>query len=493
MPLAFSRGRIEAVVEQEVVVKQEAEAQQEVEVQQEAERTGTITLPSIDLAAIRGPLNKNKNAPQLFYESPTPSLPSVSSLRGGGAGSSQCDADEGSPIAGRRDFRGTLGDDWHPIHYEGQFIRSWRSEFEDIKFPTVKFNTTDHHHRDINPSDGTFLPPVEYGDCFPSNEPASVEFPQGTEEYPAWVPEADAPTESIQEKEEEEQQPQIISQPVPDYDLSAPRIPCYIRPAQISDMVQVVAIYNHEVENGLQAPDSKPLSLDDFKRIFTVETVSAGLPFLVAVYGSVKGFKTTTGKVHISPSTRRPPEATAWPNTSMVGRIAGFAYLSPWSLGLGGRPSEASRASVKVNLYVSPDFRRKRVGSALLDRLLSMHSTRFETRDNYDYIDAIKNPIYGSPEVNARKTWRMFLSYNVLHATGNQFSAEVRKATEENEKDLKSIEVVLEDSFYFDKIARYNMALRTPKKGAETVSWMDVVVYEHTCHNGGDFKDVVNY
>ena len=105
-----------------------------------------------------------------------------------------------------------------------------------------------------------------------------------------------------------------------------------IRAAEITDLGEVLEIYNFYVKNSAVTFDLEPMSLTEWREKF--EWLGGlKMPFLVAV----------------SPS----------------GQILGFAYVAPW------RAKAAYRRTVEDSIYLRPAAIGKRVGTKLMTELLS--------------------------------------------------------------------------------------------------------------------------
>lgn len=109
-------------------------------------------------------------------------------------------------------------------------------------------------------------------------------------------------------------------------DISAP----LIRPATEADLDAVAAIYAHYVEHTVVTFDETPPP-PSFWRSRLADLAARGLPFLVA---------------------------------EDAGRIAGYAYASPW------RPKPAYRHSVENSVYLSPEHTGRGLGGSLMEALV---------------------------------------------------------------------------------------------------------------------------
>ncbi|MFF0484485.1 GNAT family N-acetyltransferase [Streptomyces sp. NPDC004435] len=104
-----------------------------------------------------------------------------------------------------------------------------------------------------------------------------------------------------------------------------------IRPATENDLAAVAAIYAHYVDHTVVTFDetAPPLS---FWRSRLAGLTERGLPFLVA---------------------------------ERAGRVAGYAYASPW------RTKPAYRHSVENSVYLAPEHTGRGVGAALMEALVA--------------------------------------------------------------------------------------------------------------------------
>jgi phosphinothricin acetyltransferase len=104
-----------------------------------------------------------------------------------------------------------------------------------------------------------------------------------------------------------------------------------VRAAVPADATYVAAIFAHYVATSVATFEEVAPAAADWQRRLD-ELAGQNLPFLVAESDGV---------------------------------VAGFAYASPW------RPKAAYRHTVEDTVYLSPGFTGRRIGSALLGRLLA--------------------------------------------------------------------------------------------------------------------------
>ena len=105
-----------------------------------------------------------------------------------------------------------------------------------------------------------------------------------------------------------------------------------IRQAFETDMVAVSEIYNYYIQNSVVTFDLEPLKLNDWIEKFRW-LLGLQLPFLVAVTES--------------------------------GYVLGFAYVAPW------RQKAAYKRTVEDSIYLRPSATGKRIGTRLMEELLS--------------------------------------------------------------------------------------------------------------------------
>ena len=105
-----------------------------------------------------------------------------------------------------------------------------------------------------------------------------------------------------------------------------------VRAAKITDLGEILDIYNFYVKNSAVTFDVEPMSLADWREKF--EWLSGlNMPFLVAATSN--------------------------------GSIIGFAYVAPW------RQKAAYRRTVEDSIYLRPAAIGKRVGTRLMKELLA--------------------------------------------------------------------------------------------------------------------------
>ncbi|MGB3386706.1 MAG: N-acetyltransferase family protein [Pseudaminobacter sp.] len=104
-----------------------------------------------------------------------------------------------------------------------------------------------------------------------------------------------------------------------------------VRPAEISDLDAITAIYDHAVRHGTASYELDPPSREEMEARFT-RLRDGGFPYIVAELG---------------------------------GEVAGYAYAGPF------RPRPAYRFIVEDSIYIAPDRQGQGLGRALLERLVA--------------------------------------------------------------------------------------------------------------------------
>jgi GNAT superfamily N-acetyltransferase len=208
------------------------------------------------------------------------------------------------------------------------------------------------------------------------------------------------------------------------------------------------------------------------------------MPFIVAVRGSARKLGLTKGNLSYSTYRQRPTDESD-PRGQRRGEILGFAFLSVWEPGLGsgiGSGLGTSRATAKINVYVHPDYRKKKVGFSLLDMLLTTVSDRYSSQSGYDFVDPDNSPVYKGPGSHERQYYRLYFHYLVKHkqlAEGNKKLEQEQKTYDD---DLVWIRKMLDEQLGFTELVRFEAVHRSAKCRDGPVYWLDQVVFEHACH-----------
>ncbi|KAK5663897.1 hypothetical protein OQA88_107 [Cercophora sp. LCS_1] len=485
----------------------------------------SASLPSVDIVTRRPPVPAKYGR---GYDSPVPTASglSVSSFHGTeddecrcmvqpdfrGIHGPECDIIAYGNMWVKQNGLSSEGKDYYDPFHEGPLFEAYICAWIDQIIPNetkldVK-KVAKHWNSQVDTSTNTLVMPMNHPDTFPrqseprwgldwrrqtwttslhvgreadkqrranqasiTSKPAEV-VKKGHLPPTFWDPEKDPEFLKIRQAEKEARE-RAEAALLPLYSLCSPRTPAYLRPAKLEDMAQITEIYSWEVENGTQGLDAEPLTKENFVAIFK-QAEGLGMPFLVAAYGSAKSLNIRNNTSYYTKCTPH-PDATVTPNPTLVGKIIGFAYLSVWAPGLAGSVNGSSRASAQVNLYVHAEFRRKRIGFCLLDRLLMTVSERYSTASSYDFVDPKDRKMYQYVEENKRKFWRIYLNYLVKHDRDGKAS---------NNGEIEGIRRILTETFNFSEKCRFEMSHRTPNSRPGPVYWLDSLTFEHGCFLG---------
>lgn len=189
------------------------------------------------------------------------------------------------------------------------------------------------------------------------------------------------------------------------------KISCFLRPVEQGDLAQVLEIYNWEVVNGIQALDTKPLSLQDMQRIF-VQCKSAQTPFIVAIAGTpaeaaVRKEVPASPRVPYKAYSQGPTHQSQKPEQD---KVLGFGFVFIASTGIaGGVNHNVARFQGRAHFYVANESRRNGIGRALMTRLAQCCSVYTIGTDDCEWYDPGRNPACDVVAFNARNYSRLFI------------------------------------------------------------------------------------
>lgn len=149
---------------------------------------------------------------------------------------------------------------------------------------------------------------------------------------------------------------------VPQVTAHTPLVNMFIRSAEPRDLVQITALINRNIQTQVDMPEMQPLPQEVWADRL-VENQAVGLPFLVAV------------ERH-----ERQPNGPPRPSAARD-FIIGCTFADEYS-----DRSDMLRYAVEIECFVHEDYMRKKVGSALLDKLLCILDPVWPGFGGYDYI-----------------------------------------------------------------------------------------------------------
>ena len=223
---------------------------------------------------------------------------------------------------------------------------------------------------------------------------------------------------------------------------------CHFRPATWDDLEGVAAIYNQEVQQSYKVFDTQPVSIAQFRTLLKT-CREQNQPFIVAVKGRYD------------------------PDNNLRRQVIGFCLLDTLQRGIAGSYEVTARPCGKISLVVHPDWRRKKVGTALLDILLICCSTFYIGKHGYKWVTN-SDLTYAEPAYNPRKWYT--LQMDVLVRSGK-----TKKEVEESDEYKWMLEF-LEAKFNMQLIRHDEYFCHSPHMylGASQ-RWLDRLVFEHRC------------
>ncbi|KAI1355816.1 hypothetical protein F5Y01DRAFT_326327 [Xylaria sp. FL0043] len=227
------------------------------------------------------------------------------------------------------------------------------------------------------------------------------------------------------------------------------QIPCHLRPAVESDIEAIAAIYNQEIADGYKVMDTKPVEINDFQKLYN-QSLEEKLPFIVAVEGWYGSMDTTHHEV------------------------AGFALITTVSRGIAGSCETLSTRGGKLVVIVKPEFRRKKIGTALMDIIVTNCTGWHMPKGGYQFVNFTHDWISTEFGHNPRKWWYLEIEIMIR-------SAENEKRAREGE-EFQWIWNFLEAKFnlllkHYDEKCFYQ-----PHK----MYWLDKLTFRRDCCTRGE-------
>ncbi|KAI5924859.1 hypothetical protein F4810DRAFT_709050 [Camillea tinctor] len=304
-------------------------------------------------------------------------------------------------------------EDTADISYLQEYIDNWLVDAHHIMTDFLYSDIKDSEDCDVDTFTGKLLPPVEYPVTKSDHDEASkitseMRHRLFCQRSSIMKKEKRAMKKAKQEAWEAAgaNAPKVES-PYPQLpDPDEVQVPSHLRPAEKFDIEGVTEVYNKEVRDGYKVMDANPVTVDVFRQLF-LACQDYKMPFVVAVQGWHQ------------PNTK--------PNMNPNPRIIGFALVDVVSRGIGGSHFTRSRHGGKITVLVDPEFRRKRIGSALLDAIMSSCSQRHNPYYGYQFVNPQQDLRFMRPFFNVRK-WH-YLEMEVIIRSGEN-EAETRKGDE---------------------------------------------------------------
>lgn len=241
-------------------------------------------------------------------------------------------------------------------------------------------------------------------------------------------------------------------------------VECDLRPAMINDMEGVLQIYNNEIKYGIQTVDTELLTLADMK------TVLEGCkrdyrPFIVAVKRELKFDPRCWPSEEIFMEYVRMKKAQPGAKEEEA-KVLGFGLLTEYQAGLAGSWHGSGRYTARVHVYVDLDFRRKKLGTAILDRLLCLTSHNYVSKTGYDWVCPEDLDTYISrASLNTRVFRRLLIETKML----------------EKDPNFDWMKRFLEDTFCFWQMSKGSGVfddLHRTQRGCDS-AWYDAILWQH--------------
>ena len=242
----------------------------------------------------------------------------------------------------------------------------------------------------------------------------------------------------------------ILQQQIEEFvDPNQVQADCYLRPATDDDMEGVAAIYNAEVAVSYKVRDTQPVSIEQFHGLLRVCRLQ-NQPFIVAV----------EGRPNSGPDTPR-------------GRILGVCLVDALQRGIFGSYATSTRPCGIITVIVHPEWRRKKIGTALIDVIISCCSTQYLCKGGYQWVCDPNDVTHTEPAYNARK-WAT-LQMDVLVRSGK-----TKKDVQESEEYQWTLDF-LEAKFNLHFVKHDQYVGRTPHRITGFDPWLDRLIFEHRC------------
>ncbi|KAI1313675.1 hypothetical protein F5Y03DRAFT_389974 [Xylaria venustula] len=344
------------------------------------------------------------------------------------------------------------------------FIEHWRQTAHSVEADFLSQNRDPHGDCDVNTYSGDILEPIDYPATKQQELMSRAQLEQTSAVFMrqliAGLARRD-PKRKAQKKAEKEARaaaraaaaavaaagtPEVSTAELPN--INEVQIPCHLRPAVESDIEAIAAIYNQEVADGYKLMDTKPVRQEDFRTIYSQSLVEK-MPFVVAVAGWHGAMNTSHQEV------------------------IGFALITAVSRGIAGSYDTSSRRGGKLLVIVKPQCRRKKIGTALMDIIITNCTGWHMSKGGYQFVnfthDWMSNEYGSSP-----RTW-WYLEMDIMIR-----SAENEERAREGE-EFQWIWNFLESKFtlllqHYDEKCFYH-----PHK----MYWLDKLTFRRDCRTRG--------
>ncbi|RYP81943.1 hypothetical protein DL769_001787 [Monosporascus sp. CRB-8-3] len=337
-----------------------------------------------------------------------------------------------------------------------RFVEWWADAIPEIKADFLERNVPGHQHRDVDTNTGTLIEPVEYPDTFRPPGSVRAQFDLTPQEYiNSVLHELQVRADRIAQKKSKRETAAIKAarQRVIEEDVNPDevQVDCHIRPATEKDMEGVAAIYNREVNNSYKVVDTQPVTVAKFHELLR-GCKAQSQPFVVAV--------------------------ADWHFADMENcenSIIGFCLVDALERGISGSYNTSTKPCGKIIVVVHPDWRQKKLGTALIDVIMASCSTRYTSRQGYQWVGTPDDEVHVRPPYNKRR-WHT-LQIEVLVKSGKS------KEDVQRGEEYKWIFEFLEAKFALLLTKHDEKLYYHPSQALGLNHWLDRLTFEHRCRD----------
>ncbi|KAI3337081.1 hypothetical protein HD806DRAFT_542797 [Xylariaceae sp. AK1471] len=283
--------------------------------------------------------------------------------------------------------------------YMTDYIKAWIQGAHVVTASFLHQNVAGHEDCDVDTYEGTLNKPIKYPttvrQTIISRRQLETTSERSMKEWVAMVARKD-PKRKAERKAAKEAKAAAKAaaeiEPEPFVEPPNPnevQTPCHLRPVNGGDIGAITAIYNQEIADGYKVMDTKPVSSDNFNRIYS-QCLAEKMPFVVAIEG-------WHGAADASHSD-----------------VIGFALVTAVYRGISGSYETLSRPGGKLLVIVKPEYRRKKIGTALIDVILSSCSTRYMPKGGYQFVNIAQDRTLMRYESNPRAWYYLEMEVMIL-------------------------------------------------------------------------------
>ncbi|RYP30798.1 hypothetical protein DL767_006079 [Monosporascus sp. MG133] len=337
-----------------------------------------------------------------------------------------------------------------------RFVEWWADAIPEIKADFLERDVPGHQHRDVDTNTGTLIEPVEYPDTFRPPGSVRAQFDLTPQEYiNSVLHELKVRADRIAQKKSKRETAATMAarQRAIEEDVNPDKVQvdCHIRPATEKDMEGVAAIYNREVNNSYKVIDTQPVTVAKFHELLR-GCKAQSQPFVVAV--------------------------ADWHFADMENSensIIGFCLVDALERGISGSYNTSTKPCGKIIVVVHPDWRQKKLGTALIDVIMTSCSTRYTSRQGYQWVSTPDDEVHVRPPYNKRR-WHM-LQIEVLVRSGKS------KEDVQRGEEYKWIFEFLEAKFALLLTKHDEKLYYHPSQALGLNHWLDRLTFEHRCRD----------